>query len=195
MTNTRRIIAWTSLTLDGYTSGPEGTSGDTWLYQHAGQPATSEYFEGIWRGADTIVLGRTNYEGFYSVWPDMTRDPATDPRTRDLGRWLDATEKVVVSRTLTEAPWENSRITDDLAGEINRLREAPGRDVLVINSASVIGELLRLNLVDDLRLAIVPVLVGGGLRLFPDGVAASFETVGVTALEHGALGLHLRRQA
>lgn len=72
-------------------------------------------------------------------------------------------------------------------------RQAPGRDVLVLNSASVIGELLRLDLVDDLRLALVPVLVGGGLRVFPDGVAASFNTVGVTALQHGAVGLHLRR--
>jgi dihydrofolate reductase len=139
MSETRRIVAWTSLTLDGYTSGPQGPSGDGWLYEHAGRPATAEYFEGIFRGADTIVLGRTNYEGFYSVWPDITRDAATDPRTRDLGRWLDATEKVVVSRTLTEAPWENSRITSDLAGEIERLRHAPGRDVLVINSASVIA--------------------------------------------------------
>jgi dihydrofolate reductase len=193
MTTTRHIVAWTSVTLDGYTSGPEGVQGDAWLYEHAGQPATLEYFEGIWRGADTIVLGRVNYEGFHSVWPGITRDPQTDPRTRDVGRWLEATEKVVISRTMTEAPWENSRIARDLAGEIERLRDAPGRDVLVINSASVIGELLRLGLVDDLRLAIVPVLVGGGLRLFPDGVTAGFETAGVTALEHGAIGLHLRR--
>jgi dihydrofolate reductase len=193
MSATRRIVAWTSLTLDGYTSGPDGESGDTWLYEHAFQPASQEYFEGIWRGADTIVVGRTNYEGFYSVWPDITRDERTDPRTRDLGRWLNTTEKVVVSRTLTDAPWENSRIARDLPAEIERLRQAPGRDVLVINSASVIGELLRLDLVDDLRLAIVPVLVGGGLRLFPDGVDARFQTVGVAALEHGAIGLHLRR--
>ena len=65
--------------------------------------------------------------------------------------------------------------------------------MLVINSASVIAELLRRDLVDDLRLAVVPVLVGGGLRLFPDGVAARFRTVGVSVLEHGAIGLHLRR--
>jgi dihydrofolate reductase len=63
----------------------------------------------------------------------------------------------------------------------------------MLNSASVICELLRLDLVDDLRLAIVPVLVGGGLRLFPDGVAARFHTVGIAALERGAIGLHLRR--
>jgi dihydrofolate reductase len=194
MIETRRIVAWTSLTLDGYTSGPDGPAHDTWLYEHAGHPATAEYFEGIWRGADTIVLGRTNYDGFYSVWPGITRDEHTDPRTRDLGRWLDATHKVVVSHTLTDAPWENSSITRDLGGEIERLRRADGRDVLVSNSASIIAELLRMDLIDDLQLAVVPVLVGGGLRLFPDGVAARFQTVGVSALEHGAIGLHLRRQ-
>lgn len=150
---TRRIVAWTNVSLDGYTSGPDGPAHDGWLYEHVGRPATAEYFEGIWRDADTIVLGRTNYEGFYAVWPDMTRDPSTDPRTRDVGRWLDATEKVVISRTLTDAPWENSLIARDLAGEIGRLREVSGRDVLVINSASVIGELLRLGLIDNLRLA------------------------------------------
>ena len=55
----------------------------------------------------------------------------------------------MVSRKLTDAPWEHSRITRDLAGEIERPREAPGRDVLVINSASIIAELLRLDLIDD----------------------------------------------
>jgi dihydrofolate reductase len=194
MSEPRRIVAWTNVTLDGYTSGPEGPEHDTWLYEHVSLPATQEYFEGIWRGADTIVLGRVNYEGFYSVWPGITRDERTDPRNRDLGRWLDATEKVVISRTLTEAPWENSRIARDLEAEVKALRESSGRDVLVINSATVIGELLRLDLIDDLRLAVVTVLVGGGRRLFPDGVAARFDTAGVSRLEHGAIGLHLRRQ-
>jgi dihydrofolate reductase len=72
-------------------------------------------------------------------------------------------------------PPEALRSTSDLAAEIERLRQAPGRDVLVINSASVIAELLRLDLVDD------------------NGVTARFRTVGVTALEHGAVGLHVRR--
>jgi dihydrofolate reductase len=190
----RRIVAWTSLTLEGYTSGPEGPAHDTWLHEHAMQPGTAEHFEGIWRGADTIVVGRTNYEGFHSVWPAITRDEGTDPRTREVGRWLDRTKKVVISRTLTDAPWENSEIRSDLRAAVEELRDAPGRDVLVINSASVIAELLRLDLVDDLRLAFVPVLVGGGLRLFPDGITAGFETASVTVLPHGAVALHLRRR-
>jgi hypothetical protein len=69
------------------------------------------------------------------VWPNVAGDERIEPLTRDLPRWPDATEKVVVSRTLTHAPCENSRIAPDLAAEIERLRQAPGRDVLVSNSA------------------------------------------------------------
>ncbi|SFD99682.1 Dihydrofolate reductase [Actinopolyspora alba] len=194
MSASRRIVAWAGLSLDGYTSGPDGPAGDSWLHEQAVHPQTAEYFEGIWRGADTILLGRTNYEGFHSVWPGITRDENTDPRTRELGRWLHTTEKVVVSRTLTEARWENSRIARDLASEVEELRDQPGRDILVANSASVIAELLRLDLIDDLRLFVIPVLVGGGLRLFPDGVNARFTTAGVTALANGVVGLHLTRR-
>lgn len=193
MSASRRIVAWAGVSLGGYTSGPDGPAHDTWLQDHAMHPQTAEYFEGIWRGADTILVGRTNYEGFHSVWPGLTRDENIDPRTRELGRWLEATEKVVVSNTLTEAPWHNSHITRDLAVEVKALRERPGRDVLVTNSASVIGELLCLDLIDDLRVFVVPVLVGGGLRLFPDGVDARFSTAGVTALANGVIGLHLTR--
>ncbi|MFC4494386.1 dihydrofolate reductase family protein [Streptomyces ovatisporus] len=190
----RRIVAWASVSMDGFTSGPDGPEHDTWLYEHASQEQTGAYFEGIWRGADTALLGRTNYEGFFSVWPSITRDPATDARTRDLGKWLDTVEKVVFSRTLKKADWHNARIAQDLEAEVTALRDAPGRDVLVLNSASIIQALLRADLVDDLRFAVVPVLLGGGLRLFPEGLPASrWSLAETTALKHGAVGLHYRR--
>ena len=193
-TEGRRVVTWVSVSMDGFTSGPSGPAADTWLYEHAMQEGTAEYFEGIWRGASTALLGRTNYEGWYSVWPGITRDPATDPRTRDLGRWLDSVEKVVVSRTLTDAPWENSRIVRDLEPAVAKLKAEPGRDVLVLNSASVIQALLRADLVDDVRFAVVPSIVGGGLRLFPEGLPASrWSLVSGAALAHGAVGLHYRR--
>jgi dihydrofolate reductase len=110
---TRRVVAWTSVSIDGCTSGLDGPEHDTWLQEHAMREETAAYFEGIWRGCDTAVLGRRCYEGFYAVWPGITRDPATDPRTRDLGRWLDSVEKVVFSRTLDDAQWKNARIARD----------------------------------------------------------------------------------
>ena len=190
----RRVIAWASISIDGYTSGPGGPEHDAWLHEHAMKEQTAAYFEGIWRGASTALLGRTNYEGFYGAWPAITRDPATDPRSRDLGTWLDTVEKVVFSRTLQTADWQNSRIARDLETEVKALKSAPGRDILVLNSASIMHALLRRDLLDDLRMAVVPVTLGGGLRLLPEGVpAATWELAEVTALAHGAVGLHYRR--
>ena len=190
----RRVVTWVTISMDGYTSGPQGPAHDTWLYEHVSREPSAAHFEGIWRGASTVVLGRTNYEGFYSVWPGITADPGTDPRTRDLGVFLNTVEKVVASRALQEAGWENSRIARDLESEVKALREAAGRDILVINSASIIQALLRAGLVDDLRFAVVPVLLGGGLRLFAEGLPNSAWTlIQATVLADGAIGLHYRR--
>ncbi|MGW1678592.1 dihydrofolate reductase family protein [Saccharopolyspora sp. NPDC002376] len=190
----RRVVSWVTMSMDGYTSGPEGPAHDAWLYEHVKHEASAAHFEGIWRGASTVLMGRTNYEGFYSVWPGITRDPATDPRNRDLGMFLDTVEKVVVSRTLDTADWANSRIARDLEAEVKALRDTPGRDILVINSASIIQALLHADLIDDLRFVMVPALLGGGLRLFKEGIPASAWTLAqTTALPDGAIGLHYTR--
>ncbi|RJQ69631.1 dihydrofolate reductase [Pseudonocardiaceae bacterium YIM PH 21723] len=194
MMTERRVVSWAHVSLDGYTSGPGGPAQDTWLHEHAGREQSLAYFEGIWRGADTALLGRVNYEGFHSVWPGITADPATHPRARELGRWLQTVEKIVFSRTLRTADWENSRIAGELETEVIALKQAPGRDILVANSASVIQALLRADLLDEIRLNVLPVLLGGGLRLFPEGLPPSTWTLAEsTTLSHGALGLHYRR--
>ena len=190
----RRVVAWFTTSIDGYTSGPGGPAEDIWLHEHVRRASSAAHFEGIWRGASTVVVGRTNYEGFYSVWPGITADPGTDPRTRDLGVFLNTVEKVVISRTLHETGWENSRIASDLEADVKALREAPGRDILVINSASIIQALLQAGLIDDLRFVVVPVLLGGGLRLFTEGLPNSaWSLTQATILEDGAIGLHYSR--
>ena len=80
----RRVVAWVTISMDGYSSGPGGPAEDSWLHEHVRRPTSAAHFEGVWRGASTVVVGRTNYEGFYSVWPGITADPDTDSRTRDL---------------------------------------------------------------------------------------------------------------
>lgn len=190
----RCVVAWASVSIDGYTSGPDGPEHDTWLYRHATLETTSTYFEGIWRGANTALLGRNNYEGFASVWPGIIADPASDARARDVGTWLASVEKVVFSRTLTEASWTNSRIARDLEAEVRALKSAEGRDILVLCSASIIGELLGLDLVDDLRFEVLPVLLGGGLRLLPEGTGQlDWQLMDSTTMGNGAVGLHYRR--
>ena len=78
-------------------------------------------------------------------------------RTRELGAWLDDVEKVVFSHTLTDLAWSNARLaTRPLEEDVKALKAAPGRDILVINSATIIHQLMRADMVDDLRFAIVP---------------------------------------
>ena len=136
----RRVVAWCTVSIDGYSSGPEDPEHDTWLYEHVMHPAAEEYFEGIWRGCSTALLGRSNYLGFHAVWPGITEDPATDPRTCDLGRWLCSVEKGVVSTTLpeSEAAWENTRVFRNPGQAVTALKTEPGRDILVLNSAQLI---------------------------------------------------------
>jgi len=185
-----------SVSIDGYSSGPGGPEHDTWLHEHALLPATGEYFEGIWRGCSTALMGRINHVGFHGVWPGITDDPATDPRSRDLGRWLCSVEKGVVSTTLpeSEATWEDTRVFRDAGEAVATLKPEPGRDILVLNSAKLIQSMLAADLVDDLRLSVVPVLLGGGLRLLPDGVSGAWDLVSSTTLPDGALGVHYQRR-
>ncbi|HZO27346.1 MAG TPA: dihydrofolate reductase family protein [Chloroflexota bacterium] len=158
----RKHIGWVTLSLDGYSAGPGNDMSR--IAEHAGHEQMMAYTEGIWRGVSTAVMGRTNYEGFFGYWPPVAKDPASTPRNRDLAIWLDTVEKVVFSRTMQRAEWQNTRVASDLETEIRALKAASGRDILVLNSASIIQALLNSELLDELQLFLVPVLLGGGLR-------------------------------
>lgn len=90
----RKVAADVLVSIDGYSStGPDDDM--SWAMKHILDEQSETYYEGIWRGASTAIVGRTNWEGFTSVWPGMTKDPNSSARTRDLGNWLATVEKVV----------------------------------------------------------------------------------------------------
>ena len=189
----RTVIAQANMTMDGMTAGPEGDL--SWLIEHAVTPQMAAYAEGIWRGATTAVMGRTNYEGFQGYWPAVADDPDAAPRERALAAWIDTVEKVVFSRTLEEATWQNSRLARDVEPEIGALKEADGGDILVLNSASIIQALLKADLLDELRINVLPAIVGGGLRLLGEGLPRSdWELVGALTLQSGGVAMHHRRR-
>ena len=92
------------------------------------------------------------------------------------------------------ASWETTRVFRDAGDAVATLKAEPGRDILVLNSATLIQSLLAADLVDDIRLDVVPVLLGGGLRLLPDDVSGAWDLVSSTTMPDGALGLHYRRR-
>ncbi|ASU84299.1 dihydrofolate reductase [Nocardiopsis gilva YIM 90087] len=188
----RKLVAWVHVSMDGFTAGPDGAM--DWLVEHAIE--MMESFEGVWRGASTVLLGRRNYQGFSQFWPTVAKNPESPARDRDLAVWLDDVEKVVFSRTLSSASWRNARIAaGDLEAEVAALKSTPGRDILVLNSASIIQALLRADLVDELRVNLLPSVLGGGLRLFSEDIPAStWQLAGTTVFATGAVGLRYSRR-
>lgn len=113
--------------------------------------------------ADTILFGRVTYEGMATYWPT----PAAIASDPDVAGKMNALPKVVFSRTLETLKWNNSRLAGhDLAVEIRRLREQPGKDILLLASSDLAVALAAEGLIDEFRILVNPVLVGRGKSVF-----------------------------
>jgi dihydrofolate reductase len=187
----RIITGNIALSLDGRVTGPGGEYDMGWIVPHALTDESRAHLLRIISAASTVLLGRKNYQGFAGFWPAVAGDDDADPRDRAFARWLNEAEKVVVSRTLTEASWPGSRVVaDDPAEVVRRLRKEGGGDIVVLASGSIIRALLEAGELDRLSITLCPELVGAGARLFGDGPAgSSWSLTKVTPAGSGALCL------
>ncbi|MGW4963548.1 dihydrofolate reductase family protein [Nonomuraea sp. NPDC004186] len=189
MTNTtgRRVTANLSLTLDGRYNGPGGPGDFAAFAPYVTSDVARNHMTRMWEHATTALLGRINAEGFLGYWPSVAEDDNADPRDRGYAKWLVDTEKVVLSTTLTDAPWERARVVNAPAADVvTELKTSGEGDILVNSSASIIKPLLSADLLDRLYLMIFPEIAGGGQRLFDDGLPATKWTL--TRQETGELG-------
>jgi dihydrofolate reductase len=189
MTNStgRKVTANIALTLDGRYNGPAGPGDLGAIVPYATTEIARNHLGRIWENATTAVLSRGCAEGFLGFWPSVAGDENADPRDRGYAKWLVDTEKVVLSTTLTEAPWERTRVVNAPAADIAAELKATGEgEILVNTSPSVIKALLSTDLIDRLYLMITPEIAGGGQRLFDDGLPGSKWTL--THQETGELG-------
>ena len=154
----RKLVAGLYVSLDGVTESPEKWS-FPYFNDEVGQMLGSQMAE-----ADTLLLGRRTYQEFAAYWPDKTveDDPFAD--------YINTVPKLVVSTTLTTLEWNNSTlITGDVAAQLTRLKQQPGKNISITGSVTLVGSLLRQGLLDELRLLLYPIVVGTGRRLFQDG--------------------------
>ncbi|MGW0640031.1 dihydrofolate reductase family protein [Nocardia salmonicida] len=183
----RTVTANIGLTLDGRYNGPGGPTDLQAIVRYATTDVARDHLTRIWEGATTALLGRVNAEGFLGFWPTVAADENADPRDRAYAKWLVDTEKVVLSTTLTEPPWERTRIANAPAADIVTALKATGTgDILVNSSPTVIKDLLAADLIDRLHLLLCPEIAGDGQRLFDDGLPGSRWTL--TRHEVGDLG-------
>jgi dihydrofolate reductase len=190
-TDGRRVVANMSLSLDGHYAAPDNPQDMSWVLPYAVTDVGRDHLTRLWESATTALLGRVNAEGFLGFWPTVIGMEGADPRDEAFAKWLVDTEKVVLSSTLDTPPWERTTIVDRPAPEVvANLKAREGGDILVPSSASVIKALLAADAVDRLTLMIFPVFLGGGPRLFDDGLPAGrWELAHHAAGEHGELSL------
>ena len=155
----RKVVFTAMVSLDGFYEGPgEGWEAIDW---HRADDEWDRYSVETMAGADTLLLGRRTYQGFAEFWP---------AQEGELARALDDVAKVVFSTTLERADWNASRLVrHDAAGEVERLKRQPGKDILVFGSATLAETLTRAGLIDEYRLAYNPVVLGAGRPLFRPG--------------------------
>lgn len=171
----RRLVrANLSLTLDGRYHGPGGPADLGAIVPYMTSEVARTQLERIHTGATTAVLGRGSAEGFLGFWGPVADDEDADPRDRGYATWLVNVEKVVFSRTLSEAPWDRSRVVSgEVADLVSELKDRGEGDILVNTSPSISRPLLAADLVDRLYLMITPEIAGEGARLFDDALPTS----------------------
>ncbi len=152
----RRLVAWNVMTLDGYFEGRSpwdlGFHETVW-----GDELESFSLEQL-REIGTLLFGRRTYEGMAGYWCKATGAIAD---------MMNAVEKAVASRTLAAADWNNTRLLEgDAVEAVKALKAEDGKDVYVFGSADLLSSLLEAGLVDEYRLCVAPVVLGGGAPLF-----------------------------
>ncbi len=161
--NMRKIIVTEFITLDGVIEAPGGNETPHphagWQFMYESSEAGKYKLDEL-ASVDTLLLGRITYDGFAEYWPSQTGDCFADP--------INSMPKYVVSRSLQKAEWNNSHILRDVAKDVAALKKADGGDILVYGSATLAKALLHHDLIDELRLMVHPLSIGGGLRLFDD---------------------------
>ena len=168
-----KLILQQFTSLDGVTQGPGAPDEDTsngfdrggWLVPHM----DDEFVQAVtaWTAeADAFLFGRRTYEAFAIAWPK-----ATDPED-SVATALNGLPKYVVSNSLTSTTWGPATIlSGDVAAQVAALKEQPGRELQIHGSTTLGRSLLAAGLVDELRLAVAPVVIGTGRRWFTDGSA------------------------
>jgi dihydrofolate reductase len=190
-----RVVVSEFISLDGVVQAPGGPQEDTsGGFRHGGwsmpyfDPATMGPVIGeVAERSEALLQGRRTYQVSAAAWPERGDDPFAD--------WINAVQKYVVSDTLSESDltWDPSTIIrgSDLLRRISELRSAPGGDVYVYGSLTLVRTLLAAQLVDELILMIEPIALGGGKGLFPqDGEARRFQ---LTSAETSDTGVQICR--
>jgi len=152
----RKLIMWNLVTLDGFFEGPKSWDLD-WHEYVWGEELERLSLEQS-KSIGMLLFGRVTYEGMAGYW---------QTQKGEIADFMNEVSKVVFSRTLSKAEWNHTRLVRDRAEEeVIRLKKQPGKDLFIFGSANLSSTFTRAGLIDEYRLCVAPVVLGGGNPLF-----------------------------
>lgn len=160
----RKLVAFMQVTLDGHFAGTNGDIG--WAHKANTDAEWSAFVAENATAGGQLMFGRLTYEMMASYWPTplaIESDPIVAERMNNL-------PKVVFSRTLDKASWNNTKLVKgDLAGAVRKMKQEPGKQMAILGSGSIVSQLAQERMIDEYQLVVNPVVLGKGRTMF-DGI-------------------------
>ena len=178
-----KLILSINMTLDGFADHTD--------FAAAVDDELLGFFSDLLDSTDIVLFGRVTYQLMESYWPHAHQDPKATKSMLDFADRYNAISKIVFSRTLQKAGWNNSRLVrDNMVEEVVRLKELPGKNLL-LDGINISQEFMRRGLIDEYRLAVHPVVVGTGRRLFDNlNERINLRLVDTKVFKSGVVVLH-----
>ncbi|MDB6113573.1 MAG: Dihydrofolate reductase [Lacunisphaera sp.] len=159
----RKLIVFNSVTLDGYFTDTQGDM--SWAHVNQDKEWT-DFVSGNAQGDSAMVFGRVTYQMMAGWWPSPQAKQAM-PVVADR---MNSASKVVFSKTLDRADWNNTKLVkDDPAATVRKMKQESGPNLIIFGSGTIVAQLTEAGLIDEFQMIVVPVVLGKGRTLF-DGV-------------------------
>ncbi len=153
------LTVFNQISLDGYFTDRNGDM--SWA--HKDDPEWNAFASGNAKGGGALLFGRITYQMMASFWPT----PAALEQMPTVAERMNNLPKVVFSRTLDRTSWNNTKLVKgDLAAEVRKMKNAPGEDMVILGSGTIVSQLAQEGLIDTYQLVIIPVVLGDGRTLF-----------------------------
>jgi dihydrofolate reductase len=157
----RTLATFMQISLDGYYCDPQGDM--SFAHKPPDDAEWNTFVSGNARGGGMLLFGRTTYDMMVKWWPT----PMAAQAMPEVAASMNAMPKVVFSRTMASADWNNTTLVkDDLVGTVRRMKNEAGPDMAILGSGSIVTQLADAGLIDDFQLVVNPVALGAGKSLF-----------------------------
>jgi dihydrofolate reductase len=155
----RGLIVFNHVSLDGYFVDKKGDM----RWAHKQDPEWNEFVAANARGGGVLLFGRVTYEMMASYWPT----PMAAQNSPAVAEHMNNLQKVVFSRTLDKASWNNTKLVKgDLATEVRKLKQESGQGLVIMGSGTIVSQLAQEGLIDEFQIVVCPIAIGSGRTLF-----------------------------